>query len=381
MATRLLDIIDSVSGRFDGDRVRGAPAVVGFDGFVDEMASVIGARKGDGGVEFVPTIAAFGAMVSAAAGRSFGREVRVKRVEAGGNAPNLAGGLAALGLAVDFYGTLGEPRDPVFDAFAAKCRSCTTLGACGRTLALEFDDGKLMLNNTGRLGELTREVAEHAVRAKGLGDRCNGARLVGLANWSRYPHMTACWRVVLESALAHASGRPWVIVDLADPTGWSAGDVRELGELLARMAGTCRVVFGANLSETGVLLRAFDASAPSEEPASMMDGAERLRGLLGVQMVAVHSQRRAAAAWSGLAGEPDSRSCIEGAYNPRPVRTTGVGDRFNAGLGAGLLAGMAPADALALGCGAGAWFVSVGEELRADQVGGVGARLRSLGLS
>jgi sugar/nucleoside kinase (ribokinase family) len=62
------------------------------------------------------------------------------------------------------------------------------------------------------------------------------------------------------------------------------------------------------------------------------------------------------------------------------VRTTGVGDRFNAGLSAGLLAGMSPGSALAMGCAAGAWFVSVGEELRADQVGSVGARLRSLGL-
>lgn len=380
MTTKLLEIIDSAVSAFDAGRLRGVPAVVGFDGFVDEMASVIGERREDGSVEFVPTIAAFGSMVSAAAGRSFGREVRVKRVEAGGNAPNLAGGLAALGLGVDFYGTLGDPRDPVFDAFAARCGSCTTLGPCGRTLALEFDDGKLMLNNTGRLGEFTREVAERAVREKGLADRCRGASLVGLANWSRYPHMTACWRVLFESALERTASRPWVIVDLADPTGRSASDVRELGDLLRRMAGTCRVVFGANFSETGVLLRAFDAPAPTEDPASMTDGAERLRALLGVQMVAVHSQRRAAAAWSGLPGTPDGRASLEGAYNPRPVRTTGVGDRFNAGLAAGLLGGLSPSDALALGCGAGAWFVSVGEELSAGDVRRIGPRLRALGL-
>lgn len=360
-----LDLHDSTIGALATTAGRRARAVVGFDGFIDDMASVIDQREA-GAVRTVPTIAAFGAMVSAAAGRSFGREILVKRIEAGGNAPNLADGLCSLGHAVDFYGTLGDPLDPVFADFARRCASCTTLGACGRTLALEFGDGKLMLNNTGRLAELTPAIFHRLVDAGVFIGHCERAELLGFVNWSRYPHMTACWEVVTDRVLSRLTHRPWVLVDLADPAGRSPGEIIGMLAVVSRMARTCRVAFGANLNETGTLLRAIGAASPTDDPDSMTDAAESLRTHLGAHLVAVHSQRRAGAAWADPAGSSEWRAgriALDGAYNPAPVRTTGVGDRFNAGIGAALIAGAPPANCLSLGCIAGAWFVTAGRPL------------------
>jgi sugar/nucleoside kinase (ribokinase family) len=361
MPIQLLDMIDDASRAFELGWAPGATGVVGFDGFVDEMASVVQTRRPDGSVETVPTIAAFGQLVLDAADRSFGREVAVKRVEAGGNAPNLAEGLMSLGMSVDFCGTLGDPIDPVFEPFSRRCRSCTTLGACGRTLALEFGDGKLMLNNTGRLGELDERVFRRMLDDGVFATRCADAALIGLANWSRYPHMTACWRVLTDRVLSRLAHRPWLVVDLADPAGRTPGDIREMLEVVKRMAATCRVVFGANLHESGVVLGAIGENAPSGDAPSMEQGAARLRERLGISMAVVHSQQRAAGAWD-IQGARGTMS-IEGAYNPNPVRTTGVGDRFNAGLAAALVAGVTPVEALGVACAAGAWFVTVGRPL------------------
>jgi sugar/nucleoside kinase (ribokinase family) len=378
MTTSLRQLLPTSLDQLARAPLRGAGAVVGFDGFVDEMAGIVKERGAGGAVELVPTIAEFGGMVSAAAGRSFGRELAVKRVEAGGNAPNLADGLGALGLQVDFFGTLGDPIDPVFSEFAARCRSCTTLGACGRTLALEFGDGKLMLNNTGRLGELTAAKIERLIGAGGFTRLCRDAALIGFANWSRYPHMTDCWRVIAARVLPELTTRPWLIIDLADPSGRDAADLARMMDVVASMARACRVVFGANLNEAGVLLESIGGHRPPDAHEPMADAAEQLRRRLGAHMVAVHSQRRAAAAWEDAhAGDAwrAGRLAIDGAYNPAPVRTTGVGDRFNAGVAGGLVAGLPPAAALALGCAAGAWFVTVGRPLSLEDLPALADRL------
>lgn len=364
MTPSLFDLLHSHLPQFDTTRLRSLSAVVGYDGFVDDMTAVIQNRPPSGPPEFVPTIAEFGKMVSDAAGRSFGREILIKRTEPGGNAPNLAEGLLDLGVRVHFFGTIGDPVDPVFLPFKGRCDTCETLGPSGRTLALEFADGKLQFNNTGPLSQLTPAVIE--TRLPLITAAAANASLFGFANWSRYPHMTECWRFINERILATLTSRPWVIVDLADPSGRDPAQIAAMFDAVRAMTATCRVVFGANLAETGVLLNSFGQPKPGDDPTSMADAAESLRSHIGVHMVAVHSQRRAAAAWADPSGEPAWRAgriAIDGAYNPAPIRTTGVGDRFNAGLSAALLAGFPPEACLALGCAAGAWFVTVGRPL------------------
>ena len=74
------------------------PVVVGFDGFVDEMVTVVAERHSLESFEPVPDIATFGALISAAAGHSSLREIVVRDVHPGGCAVNLGDGLAALGV-------------------------------------------------------------------------------------------------------------------------------------------------------------------------------------------------------------------------------------------------------------------------------------------
>lgn len=77
---------------------RGVRCVVGFDGFVDEIASVVSPRTWPRGGDYqaVATLADMGAIVAGASGKSPGREIVVRATGAGGNAPNFADGLMAL---------------------------------------------------------------------------------------------------------------------------------------------------------------------------------------------------------------------------------------------------------------------------------------------
>lgn len=306
-------------------------------------------------------------MVHAAAGKSLGREIKIIKEEGGGNGPNFADGVLALGATVDLFGTLGDPIHAAFAGIALRCRTCTAMGnGFGRTLALEFGDGKLMLNETSRLGGLDESVMHRLIDAGRYADVCAKADVIGLCNWSKYPHMTGCWRVVQERVLSGLRHRPLVLVDLADPGGRDVGDLREALGVVGQMqsgtgggTGGGRVVVGANLHEAGLIAGALGVGVPSDEAGSMQSAAAGICERMGVEMVVIHSQRRAAGAWRG-AGIPGGTVCVEGAYTASPVRTTGVGDRFNAGMMYALANGNEPAVSIAMGCAAGGYFVRHG---------------------
>lgn len=309
-------------------------------------------------------------MIVAASGRSFGREFVVSRVEGGGNGPNLTEGLISLGVPVHLYGTLGQPRQVAFDTIAARCLSCTSIGTgFGKTLALEFADGKLMLNETSRLADFDEAMMNRLIDEGGYAKACRESALIAFANWSRYPHMTACWRAASERVLATLTQTPWVFVDLADPAGRQPAEIMEMLGVVSSFQRRCRVVLGVNLSEAGVLQGVLGKEKPGDDAGSMEAAAESLRTRLGIEMVVVHSQRRAAAGWLGAAMQAGPESvCVEGTYVANPVRTTGVGDRFNAGVCAGLLAGRPMADCVKMGCLVGNWFVRTGTNITFDEL-------------
>ena len=128
--------------------------VVGFDGFVDEIISVVHERHGLDQWSPVRNIETFGNLIKAAAGRSSLREIIVHHADPGGCAVNLGDGLLALGVPLDCFATLGQPRHAAFETFARQCHSCHSWGRePGRTLAFEFADGKMMFSAVTPLAE------------------------------------------------------------------------------------------------------------------------------------------------------------------------------------------------------------------------------------
>jgi hypothetical protein len=139
---------------------RACRVVTGFDGFVDEMISLVGERRGLDDFTPVPDIATFGSLISATAGNSSLREIVIIAAHPGGCAVNLADGLASLGVVVDCFATLGEPMHPAFGEIAADCHGFHSWGRePGRTLAFEFSDGKLMFSAVKQLAGLRPEAA------------------------------------------------------------------------------------------------------------------------------------------------------------------------------------------------------------------------------
>lgn len=343
----------SLAARLRGHSAPLPAVAIGFDGFVDEMIRLVAERQDLKSYTAVPTIAAFGELVSRAAGHSSLREIVVTAVHPGGCAINMGDGLAALGIPVDAYATLGEPPHPAFASVTSRFRQVRSWGRePGRTLAYEFADGKFMFSSVTQLAELTAAKAAELLADGAYARSCREARLIALTDWTLYPHMTAVWRRLQEEVYGKLTHRPAFFIDLVDPSSRAPADIRAMLGILPGFEATGPLTLGLNGNEANILARLLDLPACSEsEPASTGTLAENLRAKLGISSVVIHHIKSAALASS------EGHSSLAGPFCPKPKKSTGAGDRFNAGYALALLLELPPLERLLCACGASGYFV------------------------
>ncbi len=110
-------------------------------------------------------------------------------------------------------------------------------------------------------------------------------------------------------------------------------------------------VLGLNGTEANVLARVLDMPPAADELPPVMNQAGALRARLGISQVVTHCVRFAAVAdRHGVYGGP-------GPYCAHPKKSTGAGDRFNAGYCSGLMLGFDSNASLYLGCASSGFFV------------------------
>ena len=328
--------------------------MTGFDGFVDEMISLAGERRSLDDFAPVPDIGTFAAMIAAAAGQSSLREIVVTAVQPGGCAVNLADGLASLGVTVDCFATIGEPPQPAFGDIAVKCHGFHSWGPePGRTLAFEFNDGKLMFSAVEQLAEFTPRSVRELLTDGTYTAACEVAQVIALTDRSLYPYMTQVWRLLQSEVFSVLAHRPAFFIDLVDPSTRSVADIRDMATILHEFEPVGPVTLGLNGNEANVLCRAHDVSSTPADatPEHTLQQAFALRDLLGVSRVVIH---RVPFAVSAVA---ECGSTQPGPYSAGTKKNTGAGDRFNVGFCLGLALGLDDSESLTLGCAASGFFV------------------------
>jgi sugar/nucleoside kinase (ribokinase family) len=113
------------------------------------------------------------------------------------------------------------------------------------------------------------------------------------------------------------------------------------------------VTLGLNGNEANILARLHELPAvPAEaSPAETLRQAAALREVLRISRVVIHHIPFA------VSDSADGGCSLPGPVCPHPRKSTGAGDRFNAGFTLGLALGMVDPDCLALGCAASGFFV------------------------
>lgn len=355
-------------------------ALIGFDGYIDELMRVVESQDSAGNPSYFQDIAGFSRRIAAAAGRSADLEVVTDTVKLGGNAPIMANALAGMGVSTICIGAMGYPQ--IRTEFAQMSRNCHNISLCqpAYTNALEFNDGNLMLANLKALEELTWE---RIVDRIGLGDlrgQLQGSDLIALVNWSGVPGADRIWRGIYQEilprlAIRDSAGhknpceaapvpeepghRRQVFFDLADPSKRTKEDILSVLSLIRSYEEYCDVTLGLNENEALRLAASVGQSCDGPEEAARL-----LHDMLGISAIIVHPIDRCIAVTAeGLIIE-------QGRVVESPKISTGGGDNFNAGFCLGLLLHLELRDAMLLGMAVSGYYVENGRSPSAQELTG-----------
>ena len=338
--------------------------VAGFDGFVDELIDAVDQRQDAERYQKIDSMARFGEMISAASGRSSLSEIQIRSTDAGGCSVNLSDGLNHLGVGVDYYGTLGQPMHPAFQTFSEECRSCQSwLDGHGLTLALEFSDGKYMLASMSDLHRFTPSIVQEQVQQGDFKQRCAEADIIILNNWTLYPHMTDIWLYLSEHVFSALPRRIPLFIDLVNPSSRSRQDIFAMMECLKKMQLHCDCILGVNLNEADLLAKLIGEEPAHGEPQAVLEQIISLREYLHISEVVAHGVKVNCVAGVGYTAQD-----VVGPYCDAPLKSTGAGDRFNAGYCLGQIIGLEAEQRLQLGVATSGVFIRQARSASYDEL-------------
>ncbi len=321
--------------------------LVGFDGFVDEIIHVVDKRISLHEFKRIQEISGFANRVASGASLSANIELVPIKMKLGGSGPVMANALLAQGHEVSYIGALGRHFiHPVFREFADGCRKVVSIAEPGHTDALEFLDGKIMLNKTSSLEDVNMERLLEKLPLDEWSRMIEGADLVAITNLTMLSNMNG----ILESfskIIKKMKKKPLIYVDLGDPKKRTDIDMRKILRLISEIPG--EVYLSMNLGESTII--SLILGIKEEE---ILSRAVQIKEQLGLSAVIIHPVNGAAIAHN------NESAWIRGPYTKQPALSTGAGNNFNAGFCNGWLGGLEPGQCLVLGVCTSGYYVRNG---------------------
>ncbi|SHH34208.1 PfkB family carbohydrate kinase [Clostridium grantii] len=352
LKAKLNELVTILEGK---DRT-GLKAVIGLDGFVDEILHVVATRKNAMEYERLKTIKEYGEKIIQASGLSTNIEMVRLQEKLGGNGPILSNALAQYGVDLSYIGALGYPHlEKVFEAMAEICK-VYSIANPGHTDAVEFEDGKVMVGKLESLKDVNWDNIKKIIGITKLVELINESKLLGLENWTMLPHMSDIWKGLLEEVfplLNKSNEEKLVFFDLADPEKREKEDILEAINLIQSFSEYFKVILGLNFKEAVEIaeILGLEIIKNEDNKVDLKILVTQLAEKLQLYSMVVHPTIEASTVIKGTYYN------VMGPYTPKPKLTTGAGDNFNAGFCLAQMMELTPEQSLIMGVATSGFYV------------------------
>jgi len=331
-------------------------AWIGFDGFVDKIQKIIKIQTPEN-TEYFKQISDFGQLILDSAGKSAGIGISTIEVKLGGNGPLMANSLAAAGIQNYCVGAMGYPDlHPAFKHLNPNCK-INSYAFPAETDALEFQDGKIMLNHSGVFRIVDWKLMKERLGMNFFIRSCTESKLIALVDWANLAHCTKIWEEFANEVHANIPNSDRLFFfDLADPTKKGVDQLIEVFKIIGKYRKFGKVVLGLNENEALKVHAAFEYKAfeNQNKEYNLAQIGKKVFENIDVDWLFIHPTNRS------LGISKDSCFELPGKYISNPIISTGGGDNFNAGLCFGLLNNFSIEESMVYAMATSGAYVSMG---------------------
>lgn len=340
--TKYVDYINNIKGN----------VLLGCDGFVDETYEIVEVRKSLS--EFTPmgNLKQFGELLVARGEGGVGVELVPKRRCEGGFGINTGRIAAILGIKPILPGLYGRNEiDPAFVEFEDSCE-LLSMGDPALTIALEFDNGKLLMTNLEAVSSLTWNDFETFFGEEKLKELFSDLDILGLGYWS----LTADFDGFFEGFMKqYDTIKPprRMFFDFADIKKKSSESFLKSLELIKAYNSKIPMTFSLNEHEVLELCSRIGVEVPELTPAAIASALTVAREKIGFDELVVHTPEFAAASSAA-----DGEAYAMQERQSKVIRSAGAGDSFNGGYICASLGDLPIKERLVMANAATAFFVT-----------------------
>ena len=333
--------------------------VLGFDGYIDNLLSVVRVRHSPSDYELMVSISEWAERIAQSAGSSASMERIIKQVSVGGFTCNVGKALSTLCGKVGnihLIGSFGLPTmHQIFQEQLVDLYQCVpfSVGNPGFTDAYEFPDGKIMMVSFENINRLDWNQILSNTGQEFLMEELDTSKLWGIGYWSSSPHMSEIFSALQKTIfpnLSHSTNGKYLILDLSDLRKKPQNQLAELTALLPQFEEYVQVVLLLNDRELEDLAGALDRNV-QQDPLSLT---QLIQQKLNLSLVISHGPKIAT-----LVSEK-AENVVLNAFTSAPRFTTSAGDHFTAGVCYALLAGVPTEVSSILGNSVSSFFVRTG---------------------
>ena len=299
-------------------------AFLGFDACIDSIVRIVREKNGKIATSYFSGSDQLGEFLINLENKSCGLELDTRLSKIGGNMVIMGNALGNLGIQTECVGTFGLPDIlPVFRTMSANC-SLHTIGETITATALEFNNSKVIMFDSGPYDNLTWEGIKETIGIQRIKQMISGKRLISFVNWSEIENSSQIWKGFLDDILPGVINileKPFFFTDFSDCSRKSKVEIQEAVDLLGRFRNYFKVHVSLNQNEASLIAKALDLS----ESKSDEEFIKALFSICNADVLVIHRVNDALA-YDGFSFEKcDTFLCQE------PKILTGGGDNFNAG--------------------------------------------------